>query len=233
MAGRLTKQDLLDYQALLEKELGLKVVEKTTSRFMKFLARLLFFNKQFLTGYITIIGKTIYWPNIEKTFGDNPVNDFSVMFHEGQHEDDRRRLPVLYELAYISPQILALLSLLFILGFWFGWWWFIAVLAIGLLAPIPSPGRMFIEMRGYGCNLAFAIWYHGRITTAMLEGSAREFTEVKTYYGMWPFEQDVCRRFGKIERDVRSGKLTRHQRLTYQFLADRALINGTAGGGAA
>jgi hypothetical protein len=230
MTARLTKQDLLDYQALLENELGLKVVEKTTSWFMKALARLLFFNKNFLEGYITIIGKTIYWPNMAQTFGDNPVGDFSVMFHEGQHEDDRARLPVLYELAYISPQVLALLMLLFILGFWFGWWWFIAILLVGLLAPVPSPGRMFIEMRGYGCNFAFYIWYHGRITQGRLEGAVKEFTSVKTYYGMWPFKQDVCRRLAKIERNVRGGKLTRHQRRTYKFLEERSLINGNSTG---
>jgi hypothetical protein len=230
MPAQLTKQDLLDYKALLENELGLKVVEKTTSWFMKALARLLFFNKNFLEGYITTIGKTIYWPNMEKTFGDNPRGDFSTMFHEGQHEDDRSRLPVLYELAYISPQILTLLAFLFILGFWFGWGWFVAILAVGLLAPIPSPGRMFIETRGYGCNHAFAIWYHGRVTPAHLEASVKEFTSVATYYGMWPFKQDICRRFGKIEKNIRAGKLTRHQHRTYRFLEERSLINGNITG---
>ena len=230
MSAQLTKQDLLDYKALLESDLGLKVVEKTTSRFMKALARLLFFNKNFLEGYITIIGKTIYWPNMDKTFGDNPVSDFSTIFHEGQHGDDQKRLPVLYELAYISPQIFGLLASLFILGFWFGWGWFMAILAVGLLTPVPSLGRMFIEMRGYACNHAFAIWYHGRVTQAHLEGSVKEFTSISTYYGMWPFKQDICRRLGRVEKNVRSGKLTRHQRRTYRFLEERSLINGNSTG---
>jgi hypothetical protein len=226
MAGRLTKQHLLEYQVLLEQEMGIKIVEKTTSRFMKLLAGLLFFNKRFLTGYITTIGKTIYWPNMDESFGASPSGNFSTLFHEGQHEDDRRRLPILYELAYTSPQVLALLAFLFILGFWFGWWWFIFILTFVLVSPIPSPGRMFIEMRGYGCNIAFDIWYRGRVTQAALEGDVKQFTDVSTYYGMWPFKQDVLRRFGAVQRKIQSGKLTRHQRRTYKFLEERSLING-------
>ena len=50
------------YRKLCEERWGIKIVEKSESKLMKAVAAILFFNKGFLTDYITTIGTTIYWP---------------------------------------------------------------------------------------------------------------------------------------------------------------------------
>lgn len=218
-----TKRDLFDYRDLLEREIGIKIVEKKTSRFMKFLAVLLFFNKGFLNGYITTIGRTIYWPDMENNFGSSPARNAATLAHECQHASDGRVLPIFYELAYINPQISALLALLSLLSFWSSPYWAIAVLFLLLLTPIPSLGRMLIEMRANGAGMAFWIWYKGGLEESWLNGRVAMFTKAG-YYFMWPFRKDILRRLAKTEASIRAGNLTSIQRTTYEFLVGRGLV---------
>jgi hypothetical protein len=225
MTRRLEKKDLEDYRALLEEELGIKVVEKTTSRFMRFLAKILFFNKAFLEGYITTIGNTVYWPNMAERFGDNPSGDFATLFHEGQHGSDSQSVPVLYEIAYISPQALAIFCLLAFLAIWLNPLWVLAVLLVVLATPIPSPGRMHIEMRATSCGIAFNVWYRGSVSQSTLERYMRMFTTASYYY-MWPFKGYCMKSFAKAEKKIRAGELTKWQRTTYSFLEGRGIVSG-------
>ncbi len=217
------KQDLEDYRTLLKQELGIEVVEKTTSRFMKLLAKVLFFNKNFMSGYITTIGNRVYWPNMEKGFGDNPESDFAVLFHEGQHGSDSQSVPFLYEIAYLIPQILAVFGLLALLSILLNSHWLVFVFALFLATPIPSPGRMHIEMRALSCNIAFWVWCRGGVSQQSLDRFTRMFTTAD-YYFMWPSKSYCMKRFARAEEKVRAGELTRWQRLTYSFLESRGVI---------
>jgi hypothetical protein len=219
-----TKKDLLEYRELLEQQVGIKVVEKTTSLFMKVLAAVLFFNKNFLEGYITTIGRTVYWPNVENNFGDDPPGDASTLAHESQHALDGKSLPVLYDLFYITPQVWAVLAVLALLSIWFSPYWFVSVLFLLLLAPFPSVGRMIIEMRANGAGMAFWIWYRGNVSDSWRDSRLSMFTTAG-YYFMWPFRNDILRRLAKLEEKIRSGKLSRIQVLTYEFLMGRGLVD--------
>lgn len=69
------------------------IVNKSESRFMRFLSRLLFFNKAFMTGYVTTIGRTIYCP-------DGQISD-ATRLHELQHVADYRKYGPWFVLSYL------------------------------------------------------------------------------------------------------------------------------------
>lgn len=225
MSRKIEKQDLEEYRVLLKEELGIDVVEKTASRFMKLIAKVLFFNKTFMTSYITTIGNTVYWPSMAESFGDNPEGDFAVLFHEGQHGADSQSVPILYEVAYLAPQILAIFCLLAFLAIWLSPYWVLAVLALVLASPLPSPGRMQIEMRAISCNIAFWVWTRGGVSQQSIEGFTRMFTTAD-YYFMWPLKRYCMKRFARSEIKIRAGELTKWQRLTYSFLEGRGIVSG-------
>jgi hypothetical protein len=220
-----TRNDLLELRAILEQEVGIRIVEKSESRFMKLLSYFLFFNKAFMTGYITTVGKTVYWPDMENKFGDDPPGDAATLVHECQHAVDGRSLPVLYDLAYINPQISSLLAILSLLSIWLSPYWFIAVLFLLLLTPLPSYGRMIIETRANGAGMAFGIWYRGNVSDRWRDSRLLMYTG-PGYYFMWPFRNDVLRRLAKLESNIRSGKLTKVQLLLYEFMRGRGLVVG-------
>jgi hypothetical protein len=223
MKRRLNKEDALAYRELCEKRFGIKMVAKETNWFMKFLAALLFFNKNFLTGYRTTIGKTVYWTKLDQ-YGENPYGDVRVLFHETQHAADYARAPFFFIVGYLLPQILApVIALLALLAIWFDGAWLLALLGLALLAPLPALGRTIAEMRGYSCGLAFDLWYLGRVEESTYERNRRAFTS-SAYYWMWPFGKHVVRWLqGKLE-NIRAGKLTLVQTETYSFMKERGLL---------
>ena len=136
-----TQEVLKDYLDQARRYYGVEVAEKTTSRFMRLLATLMFFNKTFLNGYITTIGTTIYWPNLEQMYM-HPDAAFGTLFHEVQHAVDYRGASVFFVGTYLGPQILFLLALLSLLALAFGNLWLLWLLAILCLLPLPSIGRV-------------------------------------------------------------------------------------------
>lgn len=209
---------------MLEEKVGIRIVEKKTSRFMKLLSYVLFFNKQFMDGYITTIGRTVYWPDMDVRFGDDPPGDAATLAHECQHAIDGKSLPVLYEIAYISLQVFAVLALLSLLSIALSPYWFIAVLFLLLLTPLPSVGRMVIETRANGAGMAFWIWYRGNVSDGWRDSRVQMYVG-PSYYFMWPFRNDVLRRLAKLESKIRSGKLTKIQLLLYEFMRGRGLVD--------
>lgn len=69
------------------------VVDKSKSKFMAVLGKILFFNPDFMTRYVTTIGRTIYCPNgkISPT----------TLEHELQHVRDYDRWGLLFALSYL------------------------------------------------------------------------------------------------------------------------------------
>lgn len=125
----------------------LNIQFKDESVFMKLLGKLVFFNKGFMTTYTTTIGNTISFPS-RKFVEEKPESALIVVAHEYRHTRDNKRLSILYPLLYLSPQILALLTILFVVLF--GWW---GLVGMAFLLPIPSCGRTVLEVHGYTMSL--------------------------------------------------------------------------------
>lgn len=177
---------------LAQQEPGFKISYKTDSSLMNFLGKILFFNPEFMTRYTTVLGKTIYFPNLT-SIEENPKGKLVTVAHEYQHVKDSSDLsfPV-FALAYLSPQILAP----FMLFFCFFYWWLGLLLFVLFLAPLPSYGRMLIEKRGYVMTLfASNEIYLERgldhktrkeLLLGKIKNINKQFTS-PAYYFMWPF----------------------------------------------
>jgi len=217
-----TEQHLREYIDLCNSKWCIKVVEKKYSWFIRALGILLFFNKSFMDRYITTIGKTVYWPNLDEIY-NNPERSLGIYFHEAQHAHDYIKYHLFFILSYISPQVLAAPMFLAVLAIWFSNAW-LALLAFAVfLAPIPAYFRSMWEWRAAGCNLALAIWRVGKVSENYRQFLVGRFKGAD-YYFMWPFPKWFLKKLDKIEEKVRAGKLTEIQRETYKFLQDRAIV---------
>lgn len=147
---------------------------------MRFLSVLLFFNKNFMDRYFTTLGSTIYIP--EKYWNDDDWHIVTILAHEMVHIRDYRRHPVLFSLAYVFPQFLAVFSVLSLWAIWFSNGWLLSLLALLFLAPWPAPGRAHFEMKGYTVNLAMEHWLFGKTSEASIVHAAEKFTGPNYYY---------------------------------------------------
>lgn len=165
-----------------------------TYAFLSFFGKL--FNPELDTRYITVVNGHCWYPadyfdeqgNFKETHAEGAIE---IMAHETMHEYDRKRIgSFLYTMMYASPQILAPLALGAIGAIW-NPWWLLCLLFLLLLAPIPSPGRAYIEMRGYRVNM---------MVERMKEyGNPQEYAEWiadtqfcgPAYFFMFPFKSYV------------------------------------------
>lgn len=189
------------YDALaaeLDARLGVRVRFKNESLLMRVLGAILFFNPAFMTGYITTIGRTVYFPDRSSVEGDRP--DWATLAHEGVHVADYVARPVRFVGAYLFPQWLAVGALVAIGAVW-SLWFLCALAFLAALAPWPAPGRARLERRGYQMTI---------VCTALEYGLARvrspEFQEWMTdiytgpdYYWM---DRDRARVRSRVAADV-------------------------------
>jgi hypothetical protein len=124
---------------------GARVAFKNESPLMRLLGKILFFNPQFMTSYITTIGKTIYFPTKEDILGGKM---WDVLAHEGVHIIDSQKKPIRYSLSYLFPQILSVFALFSLLAF-FNTGLLLFLLFLIALAPWPARWRVGIERRAY------------------------------------------------------------------------------------
>jgi len=165
----------------------LKIKYKNTSTFMKILGKILFFNPEFMTDYITTIGSTVYFPS-EDFVSQQPFSASIVLLHELTHVYDSKRLTKpLFMISYLFPQIL---SLVFLPLIFLCWKIFLPLFLLSLL-PLPSYGRMYFERRGYFVSLyamnTMGIKYN--YNSKLISGQdyfSSEFTSGE-YYWMWVF----------------------------------------------
>lgn len=215
-----THKEIWDGIAAYAKEQGISIRFKETSWFMRLLGALLFFNPKFMTEYITTIHKTVYWPG--RSEADIGYRDWEVLAHECVHAYDSKRLgfPVFGFLIYLMPQSLGILTLL-LLPLWIctGWWW--GLLGLLFLAPIPSPGRRWVEMRGYSMTLACYAWY-SEISYRNMAFITRQFTS-GAYYFMWPFPKGVMRALTKWHSKIQSGEYEKEVKIAADI---RRIIQG-------
>jgi len=185
------------------KKLGATIHYKTESSFMKFLGWLLFFNKSFMTGYTTTIGNRVYFSR--KIESDEEYFRRAItLAHELVHVEDYQKHKILFPIIYLLPQLLAVFSLLAIFGIWntsFFW----CLLFLIFLFPIPSPGRMWAEVRGYSISMAVLYW-----TKRQLQPDYAPYLESFTgsnYYWMWPFESDLRERFDLLKAAIKTNNI--------------------------
>jgi len=203
------------FQAYLQRSYPFEIKYKNESLFMKILSYILFFNKTFMTNYITTIGNSIYFPSKEFIQNDEE-SAITILAHEVVHvkqSEDYGR--VLFSLLYLFPQCLALFAFLSVLAvFWLPFLWCLCFLVF--LAPIPAPWRTKFELEAYGMSMymmdlqmrrleypddqrekELALFYI-RINNKQFKGPA--------YWFMWPFGVDAD--FEKKINDIQSGVIS-------------------------
>jgi len=194
---------------------GFKIIRKDRSFLMKALSFFLFFNKKFMTEYVTTIYPKVYVPKdwgISKSVYQKGL-ELEILAHEYIHLHDRKQMGVLFNIMYLSPQIFSLLAILAIWNSWF-------LLCLLFLLPWPSPGRTWLEYRGYKMSLIAKYWIltsiepkkeevcWGWITNDGINWALNQFTG-PSYYYMFPFREYLRKSFIKSLKDVRiDGKLS-------------------------
>lgn len=197
-------------EILTAKTPSLKIKYKDESPLMKLIAKLLFFNKNFMTGYITTIGDSVYFTD-EKSIKEFPLDKMITLAHEYVHiKDSHKYTPILFGSLYLFPQIFVLLAIpmLFIIG-----WWGLLFLLFGL--PIPAYFRMRFELNGYNMTLFSMneLMLESKWTETprrkMLEDSANRINKDAFkgpgYYFMWPM--GIQSKFDKTIDDIISGDI--------------------------
>ena len=190
---QLTREHL---EASIKKEFpDFELIDKRNSLFMKLLSKVLFFNKKFMSSYITVIGSKVYVPSLPWK-SDNPYGACEVLSHEWVHMKDGKRLGIWFKLLYLFPQILAPLALIGFLNPWF----FLFALC---LLPFPALWRAKFELRGYTISMAVRYWILKKEPN--YDFFVKQFTG-PNYYFMYPFKEGVRRRleeeFYRIEGDT-------------------------------
>ena len=177
-----------------------EIIDKRESKLMKLLSKVLFFNKTFMTSYITVIGSKVYVPKMpwKKT---NPFGAASVLAHEWVHMKDGKRLGFLFKFLYLFPQILAPLALL---GFWNPWFF----LSLLFILPYPALWRAKFELRGYTISMAASWWLLDREPD--YDFYVRQFTG-PGYYFMYPFEDHMRERLEEEFERIKADQLEPHE----------------------
>lgn len=196
---------------------------KNESLFMKFLGTLMFFNPNFMTHYITTIGKTIYFPS-RQWVNDNKKSAKIIVLHENIHIMDAAKLTQpLFSLLYLLPQWLVLVAIpLFFLH------WFLALMALVFLLPLPAYFRMTFERRAYTFSIYGAFKYAQKNgETIDLDASALSHVSQFTtagYYFMWPFKTSLTSYFLEASKQIQAGGYPFHDPKYYQ-VTDQLILD--------
>lgn len=178
----------------------IKIAFKDESFLMKLLGFLLFFTKGFMTRFTTTLGKTVYFPSLE-WIAKSEHDAIKVLAHEIVHIHDQKKMNkygtiILYPLLYLFPQILSIFSLLAFLAF-INLNWLFCLLFLLFLAPLPAPGRFYIESRGYTMNLflrSLPFYSHYRYNAEDYAKLLAKYFTGPLYYWMWPFHNRVVQK---------------------------------------
>jgi len=154
----------------------LKIKYKDKSFFMKLLSYILFFNKKFLTSYVTTIGNTIYYPSKEY-INENEKRSIIILCHELMH---LKQYFFGFSFTYLMPQSLAL----FVLFGFINPYWFICLL---FLLPIPSYTRFMYELEAYSITM----YVQNKLGLNTNINNIIEKFIGPDYYYMLPFKEEV------------------------------------------
>ena len=151
----------------------------------------MFFNPGFMTDYITTIGRTIYFPSREDILDGK---QWDVLAHEGIHLRDHHEHPILFNLSYGFPQILALLSFGAIGAFW-NLWFLLFLFFLVAAAPFPAPWRARSERRAYIMSMVCDVIRNGTnyVTSPFyIESMADIYTGSGYYFMRWSKKQALA-----------------------------------------
>jgi hypothetical protein len=174
-----------------------KIIEKESSRLMRLLSFLLFFNKRFMKDFTTTIYPVIYYPKQLLQSGDE-IGRIIILCHEYVHLQDRKKLGILFNILYLSPQIFVLLALLSI---WFSnnWLW-----CLLFILPMPSPFRAYFEYKAY--KMSMCVYYYILNKTPPIDFYVEQFTS-PNYYWMFPFKGFMYKNFAEHVKNIRNKKI--------------------------
>lgn len=184
----------------------IKIKFKKESLLMKFLCKVLFFNKKFSNSFVTTIGKTIYFPNEQKY--QDETYCIPLVSHEYVHISDSKKYFPFFEFLYLFPQVLFLFSFFSFYSLWF-------LLFLIFLLPLPAYFRMRFELKAYAMTLFvyFLIMKRNKAGDSYIIEQLTEYARKKNdnqfkgsdYYWMWPF--GCSEKFDKIIKDIMSGDI--------------------------
>lgn len=181
------------YDGLSHNQKKFTIAFKNESLLMRIIGKILFFNKDFMTNFITTIGTTIYFPNSELLEKGNEYNNIAVLAHEYVHVSDSKKYgQMIFSFFYLFPLSIALFMLLllpisYILSI---------ALFILFLLPLPAYWRKHFELRAYKMSLFVynELAKKNKVSEInrykMLIAASKEFNKHftgSTYYFMWPF----------------------------------------------
>lgn len=191
--------DSYDRILTLGRELyDVEVSFKNESKLMRLLSWLLFFNKKFMTKYITVIGKTVYFPSRE-WLEKNRESAARIMCHEMVHIGDEKMVgSAVFRLSYLFPQCMSIFALM---GFFVGP---IALIFLLFLLPLPAPFRTFWELRGYAMTDAVLFKKYNQFADD--DFLTKQFTTSK-YYFMWPMKKTLWTEIEKNRERIKSGEI--------------------------
>lgn len=185
---------------------NVNLLSKIHSPLMRCLSKLLFFNKQFTTHFVTTIGNTIYLPNNFFTFSEEDI--ISILFHEMKHIEQRKKLGFIYDILYLFPQGLSVLSLLSLLAIWLSNSWLYCLLFLLCLLPFPAPFRYVFELQAYAVSIAIFKSFNV-LSHVNYYFYAKYFTSAE-YYWMLPCKHFVAR---QLENEVKKANLTNFKKI--------------------
>tara|TARA_Y100000310_G_scaffold81973_1_gene78581 strand:- start:132 stop:809 length:678 start_codon:yes stop_codon:yes gene_type:complete len=186
-----TKVRLLTEEYIREKIPGFEIIEKSESLWMKILSKILFFTPDFMERFVTTFYPKVYVPSKVRWEANNFFSIITLT-HEYVHLADRKRLNLLFNFLYLSPQVLVVFALLYPINLWF-------LLFLLCLLPIPSLGRAWAEFRGYRMSMATYYWLTGERYSA--EFMIHQFIS-SNYYWMFPFRGILKRAFDRDFKKV-------------------------------
>jgi len=152
---------------------------------------------------------------MQRTLGNtitNPsklIHDYVLLRHEIRHIQDQENLKkkygavfgsLLYGFKYLFPQCLAPLAFL---GLLWGPLWLLGA----LVAPWPSPGRTWIETRGYDESAKAAIDLGLTPGPEWIESKVRSLTKKSYYWSTWRGEplrkhfKETIREYTKLREE--------------------------------
>ena len=183
----------------------LRIDYKSQSSFMKFIGKLMFFNKQFLTQYTTTIGSTIYFPN-PLFVKIRPVSSSIIILHELCHMYDSSKWGKrVFDFLYLFPQSLVPLSIpLLIVS------WQLSLLFLLFILPFPALFRTYFELRAYMVSLyvmnAVSIKLELKSTLDVNKEDLVSQFNSSSYYYMFPFTSYIRRKLDAAVVKIKAGQ---------------------------
>lgn len=186
---------------------------KERSKLMRFIGKILFFNKSFMTRFTTTLYPNVYMPRED---WENPWSCLPLLSHEYCHLiSAKKKGSFLFSFLYGAPQILAPLALLSLLAIPFSNWWLLNLSWLVLAGPLPAYFRMKEELEAYTMTLMVDM-----ILFINHEPSKEVLTKIEeddivfiasnfytgAYYFMWPFKKNIINKVKKQRIKILSGE---------------------------